>query len=124
MEIKLEIPNLDKQRQLLKDFDKVHEKNLNHAIKETLKILQRKAKQLSPIDTGWLRFNILFRAPQGLYGRLEARATYSEIVHEGYGRGNRRKRPFFTNAISQTKTQWEGEFKKAEDKTLKKMVVR
>ena len=58
-------------------------------------------------------------------GKLEARATYSEIVHQGLGYGrNSVARPFFTNAIRNTKTTWQNHFKKAEEDTLKEMKVR
>ena len=118
MDIKIKIPDLNKQIDKLERFPKTHSKNLTKAMSSSLGILQALAIQESPIRTGWLRRNIKWDAPKASHGRLEARADYSLYVERGVAGTARNPNPFMRRARDKGKSKVEKQFRQAIQKTL------
>ncbi len=121
MDFEIKMPQLAKQKELLGRFEKTHRKNLNDAGNESISILQRRARQVVPVDTGWLKNHILADNPEPLVWRLEARTDYARVVE--YGFKGRRPKPYLGRAVREKRNDINRVFKKAIEKTLEQTAI-
>ena len=109
MEINIKIKNMPQVMAALKQSPVIVGKHINKAIKESIFDIERKAKPLTPVDTGRLRGSYDTRFGT-LYGEVTPTAEYAIYVHEGtrYMTG----RPFLSKGVKQAMSQINKNFEK------------
>lgn len=104
MQIKVEVKNLEQIRQAFSRFPETVAPRLRDAAMKSAFLVERRGKELSPVDTGRLRSSIatsLGIANQGISSLVQTNVYYAIFVHEGTKR--MAKRPFMQQAAEQKK---------------------
>lgn len=121
-EIKIEIQNLDRLRAAFGAYPEIVAPLLRDASMKSAFAIERRAKILSPVDTGRLRSSIatsLGIVNQGITSIVQTNVFYAIFVHEGTRR--MRKRPFMKQAAEQSVKEIGEFYSEAERKAFDKV---
>lgn len=121
-EIKVEIQNLDRLRAAFGAYPEIVAPLLRDASAKSAFAIERRAKILSPVDTGRLRSSIatsLGIVNRGITSIVQTNVFYAIYIHEGTRR--MRKRPFMKQAAEQSVKDISQFYSEAERKAFDKV---
>ena len=114
--IKIEIKGLDKLIRKLGTLSYEIKMELSNAIKKSAFLVETRAKEVTPVDTGRLRASIT-TAISGPEAIIAPHTEYAIFVHEGVG--GRRPRPFMRWGVEQAEPDIQRIFEDAISKVLR-----
>ena len=117
--MKVEIQGAKQLARKFRNSPNIIAKELHKGLKRSAIIFQRRARKEAPVDTGFLRNNIIYHQPREYSIIIESRAIYSTAVH--YGHRTTPAQPYFERAIRKTGRQIDSELKKSTDRALKRL---
>jgi len=120
MEFRVKLDDLQDFKKTLKRLPRDLNKEIGKAMRKSILLIEKKAKPITPVDTGRLRASIRPDFIRTYEGAIAPHTDYAIYVHEGtrYMKG----RPFMTKALQQSSESIEGLFKSAIDKAIMKSI--
>lgn len=115
MDIQIRIKNLPQIKRAFGMAPSLMRRNFNQAIRQSILMIERNSRILTPVDTGRLRAShrSIFR---DMYGEVGTHTHYDLFVHEGTR--YMRSRPYLRNAVAKADPQIQLFFQKAAQSTL------
>lgn len=121
VEIKVEIPNLDKVKSALNNYPEIAARRVQEAIVKSIASIHESTIPVTPVRTGRLRASFETRFGP-LWGSLYPTVDYAIYVHEGTRRMF--ARPFLRWGIDKAYSQVENYFETALRETLDEVARR
>lgn len=119
LDVKITVAGLDRTQRKWKNLSKNLQKALNVGIQNALVPLTRRAKMEAPVDTGYLRNNIIpDRSVSDGVGHLNSWADYSRFVE--YGTSRQAPNPYMGRTYKATRRQVIGIVNKEVNKVLRR----
>lgn len=97
MSIAIEIKGLDEMKRAFNNSPAEAVKAFDVAIQRSIFLIENNSKQVTPVDTGFLRETGMVTSFEALIGRLDNTAPYATYVHDGTKKME--ARPFFDQGI-------------------------
>ena len=103
-EVSIKIEGLEKLNNRLQQYVNDAKKRVRNTVHETLLLIESDAKQLAPVDTGYLRSSIHANFYGELAGTVSANADYGIYVE--FGTYSQRPQPYLTPAYQKNKEEF------------------
>jgi len=119
LHLEIDLKKIERLRQAIKEFPEVLKEELGQAVLELALIIQNKAKELCPVDTGLLRSSINAQVESWAAAYVGTNTEYAPWVE--YGTRRTPAQPFLEPAFEEGHKQADSVFSKAVKRAMARL---